>query len=115
MGSAPVHDYTDPGKPAIARDDLAARDALVTDARRLLTRLEVGADDPRPRRRWRSWRWSLLSARTRSGPPVEEAPIRWVCSGSVLSGTQFDAYADESRGGGVDLDLVVAAERVDLK
>jgi hypothetical protein len=40
-----------PGKPAIARDDLAARDALVTDARRLLTRLEVGADDPRPRRR----------------------------------------------------------------
>jgi hypothetical protein len=47
MGSASVHDYTDPGKPAIARDDLAARDALVTDARRLLTRLEVGADDPK--------------------------------------------------------------------
>lgn len=36
-----------PGKPAIAWDDLAARDALVTDARRLLTRLEVGADDPK--------------------------------------------------------------------
>jgi hypothetical protein len=43
--------YTDPGKPAIAWDDLAAGDALldalVTDTRRLLTRLEVAADDPK--------------------------------------------------------------------
>jgi hypothetical protein len=44
-----AHDYTDPGKPAIAWDGLALGDALVgalvTDAGRLLTRLEVGADE----------------------------------------------------------------------
>jgi hypothetical protein len=44
-----AHDYTDPGRPAIAWDGLALGDALVgalvTDAGRLLTRLEVGADE----------------------------------------------------------------------
>jgi hypothetical protein len=47
-----AHDYTDPGKPRIAWDDQAARDALVdalvTDARRLLDRFTaatVDADD----------------------------------------------------------------------
>ena len=34
---------------------------------------------------------------------------------SVLSGAQFDAYVNERRDGRVDVDLVVAAERVDLK
>jgi transposase len=41
-----AHDYTDPGKPAIAWDDQAARDALVdalvTDARGLLAGLRAG-------------------------------------------------------------------------
>ena len=54
------------------------------------------------------------SARRDRGLPFEEAPIRW-CFGSVLSGAQFDGYANERRGSRVDLDLVVAAERPDLK
>jgi hypothetical protein len=45
------HDYTDPGKPRIAWDDQAARDALidalVADARRLLDRFDAEAADER--------------------------------------------------------------------
>ena len=55
-----AHDYDDPGKPAIAWNDKAARDALVDglvgDAHRLLGHLpeqELGAA---PRRRSRCWR-----------------------------------------------------------
>jgi len=45
-----AHDYTDPGKPAIAWDDELARDALVdalvADARLLLDRFDSGEDNP---------------------------------------------------------------------
>jgi hypothetical protein len=77
-----AHDYTDPGRPAIAWDGLALGDALVgalvTDAGRLLTRLEVGADEAKAAE---ALAWLALvagEARTRSGPPVEEAPTWWV-------------------------------------
>ncbi|UQB93162.1 MULTISPECIES: IS1182 family transposase [Mycobacterium] len=46
-----AHDYSDPGKPAIIWDDAAARealvDALVADARRLLTQLSGQPLEPR--------------------------------------------------------------------
>ena len=55
-----AHDYDDPGKPAIAWDDEAARrslvDALVGDAHRLLGHLPEAKRDPKRPRRWRCWR-----------------------------------------------------------
>jgi hypothetical protein len=49
------------------------------------------------------------------GLPLRRPRPRVGVFGSVVSGAQFDDYADESRRGRVDLDLVVAAECVDLK
>ena len=63
-----AHDYDNPGKPAIAWDDEAARaalvDALVTDARQLLAGSASRTGTPSRRRQWRCWRWSR--ARTSS-------------------------------------------------
>jgi hypothetical protein len=69
-----AHDYDNPGKPAIAWDDEAARaalvDALVTDA-------------PSRRRQWRCWRWSR--ARTSSGSPTRQFPAAAVGGSPAVS------------------------------
>jgi IS5 family transposase len=91
-----AHDYTDPGKPAIAWDDLAARDvlvdALVTDARRLLTRLEVVADDPKA-----AEALALLAL-------VAGQDVEWVAGD--------DTDEDHPRGGSWRIARQVAADRV---
>ena len=55
-----AHGYDDPGKPAIAWDDEAARrslvDALVRDAHRLLGHLPEAERDPKQAEALRCWR-----------------------------------------------------------
>jgi hypothetical protein len=75
-GQCHAHDWDDAGKPPIAWDDKAARDALVSalvnDATTLVAALAIPTWTHRRRRRWPCWRW--WPVRTWSRPTGRMAP-----------------------------------------
>jgi hypothetical protein len=71
-----AHDWDDAGKPRIAWDDQAARDALVSalvgDAHTITEAFAQAKLDPQRRRRWDCWRW--WPGRTWNPPRAATAP-----------------------------------------